>query len=88
MQRRAGDQCAVLCAIEPVAGQRMADGGHMDPQLMRAAGGGRQPQQCTALRGRQHFLVGVGGLTQGVGLPLQQRTLSASYGQINVALCR
>ena len=88
MQRRAGDQGPVLCTVEPVTGQRVADGGHVDPQLMRASGGRRQAQQRTALRGRQHLVVGVGGLTQGVGLPLQQRALSASYGQINVALCR
>ena len=88
VQRRAGDQCPVLCTVEPIAGQRMANGGHVDPQLMRAAGGGCQAQQRTTLRGCQHFVVGVGGLTQGVGLPLQQRALSAAYGQINVALCR
>ena len=36
----AGDEGAILRAIEPVAGERAADGGHVDPQLLGAAGGG------------------------------------------------
>ena len=35
--RGAGDQVRVLCAVEPVSGQRTADVGHVDPELVGAA---------------------------------------------------
>lgn len=33
----AGDQVRVLRAVEPVSGQRTADVGHVDPELVGAA---------------------------------------------------
>ena len=43
---RAGDEIQVLRPIEPVPRQGMADGGHMDPELVGAAGLGNEFQKA------------------------------------------
>ena len=45
VQSRAGNETFILCAVEPVSGQRMPYGGHMQPQLMGATGVWDKPQQ-------------------------------------------
>lgn len=45
----AGDQVRVLCAVEPVSGQRTADVGHVDPELVGAARFGLQLYEGQAI---------------------------------------
>ena len=44
VEGRPGDKLLVLRAVEPVPGQGMADGGHVEPQLVGAAGLGHQTE--------------------------------------------
>ena len=60
VQRRAGDQRRVLGAVEPISCQRVAQRGHMQPQLMGAAGLRHQSQQRKMGSSFQYLIVGHG----------------------------
>ena len=86
VERRTGDERLVLRAVEPVAGEGAANGGHVYPQLVGAAGGGRQTQQRPSVGGGENLIVGVGRLPAGGGAALQQRALRSAQRQVDVPL--
>ena len=63
MEGGSGDERLVLRAVEPVTGEGMADGCHVDAQLMGASGVGDETQQSPAAAGCQHFVFRYGALS-------------------------
>ena len=53
VQRGAGDQRPILCAVEPVARKRMTEGRHVDAELVRASGSGARDAGASARRDRR-----------------------------------
>ena len=61
VEGRAGDEGSVLRAVEPVSGQRMADGSHVQPQLVGAPGLGHQLYKTQSVPAGEHLVVRYGG---------------------------
>lgn len=52
-------------AVEPVSGQGMADGGHVQPQLVGAPGLGHQLHKAQSVMAGEHLVVRHGGSASG-----------------------
>ena len=62
VKRRAGDQTGLFDAVEEVAGQRTAERGHVNPNLMGPAGLQLQLHQGAALSDSAQAVAGAGWL--------------------------
>ena len=83
VEGRAGDEVRFLCAVEPVPGQGTAEGGHVDPQLVGAAGMGRELYQGEAAPCLQHPVLCEGALSAAVHLAGDDRAGGAADGQFD-----
>ena len=88
VQRGAGDERPILCAVEPVARERMTEGRHVDAELVRASGPGRETQERQLAVIGEHLILRAGGETVGRDAALDERALGAGDGSVDDAARR
>ena len=80
VQRGAGDERPILCAVEPVARKRMTEGRHVDAELVRASGPGRETQERQLAVIGEHPHTRAGGETVGRDAALDERAPARAMG--------
>ena len=86
VEGRAGDKGLILRAVEPVAGEGVAHGRHVEAELVGAAGDGPKPQQGAAMGHGQDLVLRAGGQALRVDAALEQGPRLAADGQVDGAL--
>lgn len=82
MERSPADYFRFFCSVKKISNERMANGSHVNANLMGASRGQFQRQKGAVFCAGQHLIIGQSRRTIGTDFPLQNAVFLASDGGV------